>query len=42
MKLFCVIFAGHLSFLDGVNGRHWVRSDAVQGHHRCVLSTFIH
>lgn len=36
MELFQVISSGHLNFLDGPSGWHWLSSDEVQVHHVCV------
>lgn len=38
MELFQVMFSGHLNFLDGPSGWHWLGSDEVQVHHVWVFS----
>lgn len=38
MELFQVMFSGHLNFLDGPRGWHWLSSDKVQVHHVWVFS----
>jgi len=40
MKLFFVIFSGHIRFPDGVNGWLWLSSDEVQIH--CVCLAHVH